>query len=136
MSDRRALLAQIHIAAKELVLDEELRRDVVEIAVGKRSTRQCTDAELGKVVDAMKAKGWRPGRKGKKRPGSGKPYVRKIFAMWGALGRAGQLRNNKREALIAFVKRMTGIDDPEWLDPAQAGVVIEALKSWQSRGSD
>ncbi len=38
-------------------------------------------------------------------------------------------------SLRAFVKRQTGIDDPEFLTPDLAGKVIEAIKAMQARAA-
>lgn len=35
--------------------------------------------------------------------------------------------------LAAFVKRQTGVDNPEWLTPTNANKVIEALKAMGER---
>ena len=49
---------------------------------------------------------------------------RKIYALTEALG-----WNNDNRRINGFVKRMTHVDRIEWLTPAQANKVIEALKS-------
>lgn len=36
--------------------------------------------------------------------------------------------------LAAFVKRQTGVDNPEWLTPTNANKVIEALKALKAMG--
>jgi hypothetical protein len=43
------------------------------------------------------------------------------------------LEHGNHTALLAFVKRQTGVDNPEWLDGAQANKVIEGLKAWHAR---
>ncbi len=39
----------------------------------------------------------------------------------------------KIKSVRPFVRRMTGVDDPDFLSPEQANDVIEALKSWNAR---
>jgi phage gp16-like protein len=131
LMNRRGLLATVHIAKKELALDESTYRAVLERVTGGRadSAADLTDDELGQVVDHFKAHGWT----NKKKRFSGQPHVRKVWALWGEMHRAGIVKGAMRPALRAFVKRMTGVTDPEWLDPSQARTVIESLKQWRAR---
>jgi len=122
---RRSLLAQVHIAANELGLDEETYRATLERITGVPSAAEATDAQLWAVLDEFARRGWKRRRF---RP-SRKPHVRKIWAMWGELKRRGVWRDRRRRSLRAFVKRQTGRDDPEWLTPKEAEAVIEALKA-------
>jgi predicted DNA-binding transcriptional regulator YafY len=64
---------------------------------------------------------------------SSKAHVRKVFAVWKAMCDAGIPDNRTRAGLVAFVKRQTGVDDPEWLTPDQANKVTEGLKAWAKR---
>ncbi len=121
---RRRLLAQVHIAAKELGLDEETYRAVLKRIAGVSSAAQASDAQLRAVLDEFARRGWKRRRI---RP-SRKPHVRKVWAMWAELKRRGIWRDRRRSSLRAFVKRQTGVEDPEWLTPEEANAVIEALK--------
>lgn len=129
---RNTLLARIHIGKKALGLDDETYRDVLERITGQRSSAGLTDAKRRKVIDELVRLGWKNAPKG--RPRSQKAYVRKIFALWGALKKAGIWRDKRTGSLIKFVREMTGCDDPEWLEYHQASKVIEALKNMQERG--
>ena len=132
------LLAQIHIAKKDLGLDDATYRDVLHQVTGKESSKDMSDRDRRKVLDHFRSKGWSPKTKRNKRTGSKKAYVRKIFAMWWDLGESGMLevpRSKWRSACVAFVKRMTDRDDPEWITAEEANTVIEALKKWKERGS-
>lgn len=127
---RRRLIAMVHIARGDLGLDEDTYRDILERVTGKRSAAELTVGELGLVVDALRERGFTPKRTGQR---SGKAHVRKVWALWGQLERAGRLREPGRASCRSFVERMTGVTDPEWLTPEQANVVIEALKAWLRR---
>jgi phage gp16-like protein len=129
--NRQPMLAKIHIARKELALDIDAYRAVLQRAAGKASAADCSDGELDRVLDEMKRLGWQPKAGAVKK--SDKPYIRKIFAIWGDLGRRGAIENASRQALAAFVKRQTGIDNPEWLSIEDAARVTEALKAMQRR---
>jgi phage gp16-like protein len=131
---RQALLAQIHIAKKQLGLSEPEYRDLLFAATRKNSSSIMSPAELGLVIEAMVKAGFKPAFKGapdgKK---SARKVVRLIFGLWSELARRGIVENADRAALIAFVKRQTGIDHPDWLSNTQASSVVEALKAMLNR---
>lgn len=128
--NRRGLLALVHVAKKELGLDESIYRVVLEqVSGGRDSAANLTDEELGQVLNRFRASGWT----NQKKRFSAKGHVRKVWALWGEMHRAGFVHGALRPGLRAFVKRMTGVTDPEWLDPAQARTVIESLKQWRAR---
>jgi len=138
---RNAMLAKVHIARKDLALTEDCYRAILSRIVGQESSKGLTDIQLDKVLAEFKRLGWSPQPKGKAtatdgqrhRPASGKAHVRKVFAIWTDMCREGIPETPTRAALLAFVQRMTGVDDPEWMTPAQAQVVTEALKGWRGR---
>lgn len=131
--NRRALLAMVHCAKKDLGLDDDVYRTVLERVTGRTSAAELDDRDLSRVVDAFRRQGWQPkaGSRGKR---SEKPYVRFMWALWNQLVAAKVVRARApRQALRAFIERLTGVTDPEWLTPEQGRVVIEALKAWQAR---
>ena len=130
---RNPLLARIHIAKKELGLDDDIYRDVLERVTGKRSSNGLSATAQKQVIAEFQRMGWKGFTKGRKR--SDKPYVRKVFALWGELKRAGIWREDSQQSLRNFVKKLTGCDDPEWLDYSQASQVIEALKKMKERAN-
>ncbi len=144
---RDPLLAQIHIARKDLGLGDDVYRDVLERVTGSRSSAGLSDTKRKKVIREFRRMGWNGGWKrradptGKRRgdpAGSGrshshKGYIRKIFALWKEMQRLGVWRGDDVASLRAFVKKMTGCDDPEWLTWPQARNVIEALKKIKER---
>jgi phage gp16-like protein len=131
---RNRLIARIHAAAKELGLDEDTRRDLMERETGKRSASAMNDGELGKVVGALSE------LKSKGAAGAARsftphedPQVRKVFAMWTALKRKGLVTAPKPHG---FAKRMVGVDRVEWANPEQLRQIIEGLKAIEARGGD
>lgn len=123
---RTSLIARVQMARKELALAEDSYRAILFRITGMDSAGKLDLAQLRAVIQEFE----RLGLKKRVKP-SGKPHVRKVFALWTAL--KPHLENPTREALRAFVKRQTGVDNPEWLSPAQANAVTEALKAWQRR---
>lgn len=132
---RDPLLAQIHIARKDLALDDDTYRALLTRLTGRESSSAMTERQRRTVLAEFKRLGWKAGSKGTRpRPASQKPYIRLIFGLWGELKRKGIWKAQERASLRAFVKKMTGVDDPEFLRPDQATKVIEALKKMKERG--
>jgi len=133
------MLAKVHIARKDLALTEDCYRAVLSRITGQESSKGLTDAQLDKVLAEFKRLGWKPKSKAtaadgqRYRPASGRVHVRKVFAIWGDMCKANIPVIANRAGLLAFVQRMTGVDDPEWMTPQQAQIVTEALKSWRAR---
>ena len=89
-----------------------------------------TPSEKDAVLDELRHMGFRPD--GRRRLEG--PYAKKLQALWIAGWNLGLMRSRDDAALIAFVKRQTGIDDVRFLhDPAAAAKAIEALKGWLAR---
>jgi hypothetical protein len=130
---RDPLLAQIHIARKALRMDEATYRSVLMRVTRKPSSAAMSTAERRKVIAEFKRLGFAPKNRFGRRPQSDKPYVRKVFALWGELKRSGIWRDPSPHSLRHFVKNMTDCDDPEWLTWPQARDVIEALKKMKER---
>lgn len=127
-ASRRALLAQVHMAKKALALTDDTYAAILARIAGQESAAQIPDAGLAAVVAEFRRLGWkdRPFR-----PGSKKPHVRKVWAVWGSMKHL--VRSPGADGLRGYIKRMTGVDDPEWLTGEQANVVVEGLKAWRRR---
>lgn len=139
----RDLQKLIHVGCRELGIDADTRRDLQLVATGKASMSEMTDAELTRLLDALKARGFQPhAGKGapQRHPRAPRADLRLVHALWGALGRAGKLDKAGRAGLNAFVRRRFGdvwgsvpADIDMLRDAGQIAVVIEALKSWCAR---
>lgn len=127
---RNALIAKIHVARKEMVMETEDYRSLIRRVSGKTSCADCSFGQLEDVLAEMKRLGFVAKPAVRKAPA--RPVVRKIYALWNAM--APMLRSEgSQEALRAFVERQVGVSAPEFLEDAQAYQVIEALKRWQHR---
>lgn len=141
-ADRRAMLAKVHLAAKDLALDEDARRDVLERVTGRRSSADCSDAQLDAVIAEFKRLGWKPKvaggaepaqRRAGRPPAASHPVALKARAMWISLWNLGVVRNGAESGLEAFAKRQLGVDRLQWADQAQGFRLIEALKAMAER---
>lgn len=133
-------LAKIHIAKKQLGLDDDTYRAVLLRVVGKESSRDMSAAEHGRLLAEFERLGFNPAskapRKGGKVPAKSLagPYAKKLQALWIAGWNLGLIFDRQDSALLAFVSRQTGIERTDWLrDAASAQKAIEALKSWLAR---
>ena len=99
------------------IAEEEDRRHIYERVTGKRSLRAMTPSEKDAVLDELRHMGFRPD--GRRRLEG--PYAKKLQALWIAGWNLGLMRSRDDAALIAFVKRQTGVDHTRFLhDPAAA----------------
>ena len=126
--------AKIHVAAKQLGLDEDAQRDVYERVTGERSLRAMNGPQLAAVNAEMIRLGFKPSKaKGGKLNGTYGPIMR---AMWLSAYNLGVVRNNRDEAMIKWVYRQTQIEHLNWVrHPEDANKAIDALKLWMRRES-
>ena len=57
---RRAMIAKVHLASKQLGLDEDTYRSVLHQVTGHMSAADCSEAELSAVVEHFRARGFAP----------------------------------------------------------------------------
>lgn len=126
-------IAAIHVAKSHLGLDEDTYRAKLANITGKLSAKDMTEAERQKVLSVFRNEGFKPaaGKPAKALTGR---YAKKLQALWIAGYNLGVFRDRRDSALLAFVKRQTGIDHTRFLHFADdAASAIEALKSWLGR---
>lgn len=133
MSDtRRKALAMIHVAKRQLALEDEPYRDLLESVTKKRSAADLDARELALVLAELCSLGFvvtEPrGKLSPKTRGKGAAtQADKIRAMWVHLGKAGVIRDPYEGALQKFCQRLTQVERIEWLNQKQAAAVIAAL---------
>ncbi len=130
-------LAAIHVAKKQLGLDDDTYRAKLRLITGKTSTKEMSEAERQSVISAFRQDGFAPAgavrRANSRRKLSGK-FAGKLQALWIAGFNLGIVRDRDDAALESFIRRQTGIERERWLRFSDdATRVIEALKSWISR---
>lgn len=135
MDERTKRLRTVRAAARDIGLTDEALRDVYERTLGSRSASAATARDLGRVLDALRAAGWRPrapARKGDRRP-LATPMARKVRALWITAWNLGITDDSSERGLGRWILRQTGIEAMDWVGPATLGKVIEALKAWIGR---
>lgn len=135
--DRRAMLAKIHIAKKDMALEDASYRDMLEQLTGKRSAAKCSLAQLNDVLRRFKDLGWKASKRQPKRAGERRladgGQAGKIRALWLDLYHLAETRDPSEDALAAFVAKTTGVDALQWIDAENANKAIKALRGWLRR---
>lgn len=129
----RQLLAKVHIAKKELGLDDEVYRAMLRRLTGQDTAKGLTVGEFDVVLKEFERLGWEPKSATEKPKRSSDARIRKIWAIWGELCRRGETHTPTKAGLRAFVLNRTGVQDPEWLKGDDIGRVLNELVSWQQR---
>lgn len=127
---RRAMLGKVHIAKKQLGIDDDDYRQIVLDNTGKMSLGDCSDRQIATVLDVLKRKGFvaLPSKKA-----ASHPMARKARALWISLYHLGAVHNRSDEALEAFAKRQLKCDRLAWANQREAFKLIEALKNMAVR---
>lgn len=120
----RVDLAKIHIAKKELGLDDGTYRGLLWDRYHRESAAELSESQAADLIGHFREKGWRP------------CSVRQrglIFVLWHQLEAAGAVRHPGEPALLAFVEHATGKRDLRRLTVREASRLIEMLKKWRAR---
>ncbi|MBP0439461.1 gp16 family protein [Tianweitania sediminis] len=126
-------LAAIHVAKKQLGLDEDTFRAVCVRVTGKSSTREMNDNQRNRLIEEFRRQGFQTASKGSRKRLEGK-FAPKLQALWIAAWNLGIVRDRSDDALVSFVKRQTGIDHVRFVRDAEDAIkAIEALKRWMER---
>ena len=116
MPPTKAQTIKIHIAIKELGMDDDSYRDLLAVNFGVLSSKDMSPEQAGVLLAILRAKGWQPKAKQGKQSWGGKsqyiqvqdPQQRKVLALWNALG-------YDMDKIHTRVKTQFGVDRFEWL---------------------
>ena len=137
----RALQKTIHVACRELGLDNDARRDLQLAATGKASMRDMDEGDLKLVITRLKEAGFKDNRRRPtKHKAAPRADLRLVHVLWKKLGDAGHLDRPGRAGLNAFIRSQFGetwqsvpADVDMLRDWKQIDAVINALVSWGKR---
>jgi len=118
---RNKQLAMIHLAKKDLGLDDETYRAMLKNVADVTSASELTAYGLGQVIEHLRAKGWEPKVKARPRPAEDRVrLVKKIRRL---------LMNDNRPDAYAdgMSAHMFGVDKFEWCNPEQLKKIVAAL---------
>ncbi|QLB16071.1 hypothetical protein A6B39_10550 [Mannheimia granulomatis] len=145
---RKQLIQLIHIGKSKLQMDKEVYRIFLINIVDKDSCTQMNLAELNKVLEAMKKRGFQV-TSGRFKYANHKPpqsftsessnIVKKIRSKWLEMHYQGIIKNSSEASLNAYIAKIAKNKDGQpipfvtQLDNVQAIRVLETLKKWQQR---
>jgi len=129
----RANLAKIHIAKKDLGLDDDVYRDILYVQFKKRSSRDLSDLQCTRLLQHFESLGWKQssppsskeGRKngtyGRKPHNMGKSaYLSKIEALLAEVGRSWAYADG-------MAKHMYKVDSIQFCQAEQLRGIVAAL---------
>jgi phage gp16-like protein len=149
--NRAQALQLVHVARKDLSIDEDAWRDLLRQQFHVASSKDLDIYGLHRLIEHLKKCGFKVRHAVAKKPGSprGAPArsrplhgaaqerpgeSAKIRALWLFLhAPLGLVRDPSEKALVAYVQRLTGVEALQWLDGGQTYRVIESLKKWAER---
>lgn len=149
-SPRTVELAKIHIARKDLHLDEDTYRTIIRDVGGAKSgsSSDLTATGRARILAHFQSKGWKPKRTCRRRPAADKAagmatdaQIKMIRGIWIRLANAGVVKARDEAGLRAWVRSATRRHHParagyhavEFLPREVARDVIEQLKQWAHR---
>lgn len=140
MRPNKSQLARIHIARKDLGLDELVYREVLFNETGKRSAADLTYLQAEKVLKYFEGCGWKPqgsskliaysSKENQQREGFASPRrLRMIEGLWADLSFAP--KDRQKAALREFLWKRFRCSDLHFLTNEGAAKVINALLAMQ-----
>lgn len=121
----------IFVGLRQLDIDLEDARPMFAELTGKTSIKAMNEVEKIKIVTHLRTKGFTKAPAKNKLQGK---YAPKLQALWIGAWNLGIVENKTDQALLAFVKRQTGIEHTRFLrHPEDANKAIECLKAWINR---
>lgn len=125
MNRRNLDLSKIHIAKKDLGLDDETYRAVLQRVTGVTSAKDLSPLKIAAVLVEFKRLGWRPkakkgGRAAPKVAIDREKLVGKIQAFLAEAGRQWAYADG-------MAQRMFKVERVEWLNAQQLGSMVSAL---------
>lgn len=133
---RRAALAKIHIAKKELAMTDDSYQALLQRLTGKESAQTLSLLDLEKLLAEFKRLGWRPKARKQKTEATEDwrmPRIRLLKRLWLWLHQHGQVRDVSDRALLSFCQQHMQATQLLWADSAELNKCVETLKSWQRR---
>jgi phage gp16-like protein len=129
----RSISSHIHALAATLRLGDCEYRDMLYDLYGKHSSKELTPLQQAELVGILQ-KQLKPKSGGKwsglkrSNPEMATPrQLRAVEAMWGAVSRAEA--KGREQALLKFIKRITGCERLEWLRKADIRKLIKAMEA-------
>ena len=126
-------LAKIHMAKKDLAMDEVTYRTLLRRVTGQESAAALSYTDRARVLAEFKRLGWQS-------PSAhDRSSSKMLIAMWLVLYQQGKVRNRDTSALLAWASKTTNRTDLktlDWLTAEQVTACKNGLKQWLKREVD
>ena len=131
----RVKIAKIHVAKKQLDMDEESYRAMLKRVTGKISLKECHEPQLDRMILELTKKGFkaiaRTASKKSTQVLATDAEISKARAVWLTLHEMGEVRDASEAAFAAYAKRICKVDSIRWVKDYNR--LIETLKKWAVR---
>lgn len=131
--EKRTLIAKIHIAKKDLAMDDATYRDVLVRVTGKNSCKKMTLNELKMVIKDLKRLGFTVKQTAKPEHGRKPTTTPEREAMLSKIGAMLADMGLHWHYVHGMAKNMFGVDMVHWLDAEKMYKVVQALAVYQKR---
>jgi phage gp16-like protein len=129
--NRRSAIAQIHIAKKQLGMDDDSYRQLLSDTTGKTSCSQLQIGELYQVLAMLKKCGFKARKPSHgKRPNPGASKAALMSKIEAQLADSGKHWNYAH----AMAQRMFKVEKVDWCDARQLRKIVAALEYNTRRG--
>lgn len=131
-ADKRAeQYRQIHGLVRLLGMNDEAYRDMLRDRYQVESSKQLSTQQRGSLIKSLREQVHGKVQKfnelsGRARHKASPAQLRAIEAMWAQVSRA-ETSEDRRKALNAFCKRLTGVEVVTWICKDDAKVLIKAI---------
>jgi phage gp16-like protein len=122
MNRRNQQLSKIHIAKKDLGLDDDTYRALLSRVTGQSSAKDLSPLQVAKVLSEFERLGWKA-KQGRDKPKPAADKAKQVGKIEAQLAEAGR----PWEYGDGLAKRLYKVERLEWLDAKQLGGVITAL---------
>ncbi|MGA0610522.1 gp16 family protein [Caldimonas sp. KR1-144] len=130
---RRADLAKIHLAKKDLGWDDDFYRSILWSVCRVKSSAELDFTGRKRLLEHMRRCGWKAKRGKSSRPMADDDQSKMIRGLWLELHELEYVTDSSEAALASWIKRETRVEALQWLSPAQRQQTIEKLKRWRDR---
>jgi phage gp16-like protein len=145
---RNRLIQLIHVAKRELNLDDDIYRSVLKDIAGKSSCAKMNIKELESIIEHFKRVGFKVKKKAvnnkriaPKLSRSVSSESAKIRAIWITMHQQGFVRDSSEQALDNYISRMLNRKTLgenisfhcQFLNGQQAYKILEIIKNWHKR---
>lgn len=130
---RQRLIKLIHVARRELSMDEPTYRTLLQSAGKADSASKMAVPALLAVLERLQKSGFVIRPKAGDRRQVINPDASKVRALWLFLHALGAVRDPSEKALAAYVMRIAKVDDLRWARGDAITALIETLKKWAMR---